>query len=127
MKKISTILLLTFYLLLSTGVTVKTHYCGAKLSSVSVLFDVAKCACGKKAMKKNCCKDKSTFIKIKDKQNCSKEINLPSFKKFITLHFAINNTLFISELPCIKVNTLLHKPPLKKRQTLYLYNKVFRI
>lgn len=64
MKKITAIFLLILFLISNSGIAVAAHYCGGKLSSI-VFFKLQNhpCKCGKKAMKKDCCKDKVVIIK----------------------------------------------------------------
>jgi hypothetical protein len=67
MKRITAIFFLLTFLMANTGMAVTVHYCGGKLSSINFFpLDGHYCKCGKKAMKKDCCKDKTTFLKMKD-------------------------------------------------------------
>jgi hypothetical protein len=57
MKNISFFVLLFFYIISSTGLTVNLHFCGGDLSNFSVFSTPKKCAsCGKKNVA-GCCKD----------------------------------------------------------------------
>jgi hypothetical protein len=59
MKRVLSTLLLVCYLFPCLGFTVSTHYCGKKLTSITILpSGVHNCPCGKKSMKKACCKDR---------------------------------------------------------------------
>jgi hypothetical protein len=55
----------------NTGLAVSLHYCGGKVSSISIGAKSKKCACGKKKMAKSCCKDKTATLSIDDDQYSS--------------------------------------------------------
>ncbi len=67
MKKIISICMLLVFLISQSGIAIAMHWCGGHITSVK-FFPAHKhhCPCGKKAMKSNCCKDKSTTFKIKN-------------------------------------------------------------
>ncbi|MEO8149146.1 MAG: hypothetical protein ABI723_15985 [Bacteroidia bacterium] len=73
MKKITATLLVVIYLIPAIGLSVNTHHCGGMLAAIHLVFlsDKHKCGCGKKAMKKDCCKDKVQQFKISDKHFAS--------------------------------------------------------
>ena len=77
MKKLIAILLMFLYIIPAIGVTVKTHCCGGKVTSLSLNpFDTKhKCPCGSKKMKKDCCKDETTTFKLDDEQQKTKQIS----------------------------------------------------
>ena len=129
MKKITVILLLFCYLIPAIGLSVKQHYCGGKLASVSILFtDSPSCPCGKKPMKKDCCKDKTKVFKLKDTQNFSKSIvsNFSQTFKFLVQSYPVYNYHFV-EVAFQKHLPFAHPPPLQKSEPLYLLNRVFLI
>jgi len=129
MKKITVILLLFCYLIPAIGLSVNQHYCGGKLTSVSILIsDSHSCPCGKKTMNKDCCKDKTTIIKFKDTQNFSKKVasNFSQTFKFLVQVFPVYNYNY----PAVAFEKHLpfdHPPPLQKSEPLYLLNRVFLI
>ena len=129
MKKISTLLLMFCYLVPAIGLSVKQHYCGGELASVSILFnDSPSCSCGKKPMKKDCCKDKITVLKLKDTQNSTKKIT-SSFAqnfKFLVQSCPVFNYNFF-EVDFEKQLPFPHAPPFQKSEPLYLLNSVFLI
>ena len=129
MKRLTVILLLFCYMIPAVGLSVTVHYCGGKFTSISVLAsDNPKCACGKKAIKKHCCKDETTIFKIKDTQNLSKTLT-PSFsQKFLFLphSFQVNNHRF-PEVSLVSTIPFLHPPPLQKSRSLFLLHGVFLI
>jgi len=77
----SLVLLLSFlYLVFSTGFTLKVHYCGDKLQSVTIFAVPDGCKkCGKKG-KKDCCKDFSKTFQVSDDHSIShSKISFSSF------------------------------------------------
>jgi hypothetical protein len=70
MKRIVCLLILLLYLVPAIGITVSAHYCGSRITWVSLNFEDQEhnCACGSKKMKTDCCKDKVAFIKLNNKQ-----------------------------------------------------------
>jgi hypothetical protein len=73
MKKIALLLILFLYLVPAIGITVSAHFCGSRITWVSVNFEHQdhKCACGSKKMKTDCCKDNVAFIKLDNEQRHS--------------------------------------------------------
>ncbi len=71
MKKILTLLLLMIYLLGTTGVVLSKHFCGSKISHISLLGNKKPCKCGKVKMPKSCCKDTSVKLSTDDNQRLS--------------------------------------------------------
>lgn len=67
MKKALTISLAFFYLVVASGVFLNLHYCGGHLKKVAFysVSDEDGC-CGSKEKSHGCCKDKASFIKVKD-------------------------------------------------------------
>ena len=68
MKKCLTILLLTIYLLGTTGVVLSKHFCGTRVAHISLFGKTKSCACGKVKMPKSCCKDTSVKLSTDDNQ-----------------------------------------------------------
>ena len=67
MKKALSILSAFIFLLSSSGFSINAHYCKGKIKSVNIAFsDNIKSCCGKKKMAKDCCKNKTQVVKIKD-------------------------------------------------------------
>ena len=129
LKKIAAILLLCCYLIPAMGLSVKQHYCGGKLASVSIVFfDKPSCPCGKKPMKKDCCKDKTVVLKLKDNQNLAKSI-VPNFSQSFKLLIGIFPEYeYHFEGVAVKRHLhFAHPPPLQKSEALYLRNQVFLI
>lgn len=70
MKRILFILIGLIYTWSVAGVTINTHYCGGKISSVSLTIATPQCGCGD-SMPKDCCKDKVDLFKISDSHHSS--------------------------------------------------------
>jgi hypothetical protein len=69
MKKIIALMMLMIYSVFTAGVTVYSHYCAGKLSSLSILETNSK-GCDKcgKDMSKDCCKDAQQKLSLDDSQ-----------------------------------------------------------
>lgn len=67
MKKLSAILLVSLYLVITSGFAVNVHYCMGKVSSVELeSFGRAPCgSCGKKDAGNSCCRTSVKFFKVK--------------------------------------------------------------
>ena len=130
MKKITVILLMFLYLIPAIGVTVSAHYCGGKVTSVSLNpFDTKhKCPCGSRKMPKNCCKDETTTIKLADEQQKTQQISC-NVVKFTDFQPAIpTNLTFDNHTPLLSTefDRSTH-PPDDLKHPLYIRHCVFRI
>lgn len=117
------------YLIPAIGVTVSAHYCGGKITSVSIkLIDTHKCPCGKKAMKKDCCKDEMKVFKLKDVQQKAPQFafNLTSTTDLQPV--IADNFTFFYQVPFVQndFNNSTH-PPDNVKHPLYIRHRVFRI
>jgi len=128
MKKFAAIILLILFLISNSGMAFTAHYCCGELTSID--FQSAKqepCYCGKKEMKSDCCKDKTTVLKsIKDLS----QTNLFTFKilsqKFELLHTSQNSIIPTSQI--IPQGFLTYHPPMIKPDvSIFLLNRVFLI
>lgn len=127
MKKITAIFLLVLFLISNTGIAVAAHYCGGKLSSI-VFFKLHNhpCKCGKKAMKKDCCKDKIVIIKGENKAIKSQiAVKITSVVHFLSL----TKTIEIFPIVNIKkeIPSFLKLPIFKPKTPIYLLGGVFLI
>lgn len=76
MKKITAIFFLPLFLIANLGVAVSVHWCGGKLDSIDFFSDGKhKCKCGEKAMKLDCCKDKTVQLRASDELAKTKIFN----------------------------------------------------
>ncbi len=128
MKKITLFILISCYMLMTTGVVAVSHYCMDRLASVS-LFAAEEKKCGKCGMEKeqhSCCNDQETLVK-----GDADQYKAPLY---------VYNIPALNEMPVIITDFLLttllngnnhldnqsHSPPLPDND-LYLANNVFRI
>ncbi len=78
MRKAAAILALLLYILSSSGVAIKAHYCCGKLKSVNLVLNSA----DEKECNKKCCWDKLAFYKVDDTENATSTITFsPSLDK----------------------------------------------
>lgn len=130
MKRITVILLMLLYLVPSIGLTVSAHHCGGKIASYSLrLLDLGeKCPCGKKPMKKDCCKEEAKIFKLKSEQQKSHQLLVkvftsPPVQPIVSTIIAFGYTNpsptfgLVSNLP----------PPDDLKHPLYLRHRDFRI
>jgi hypothetical protein len=131
MKKSFGIIVMTlFYLFASCGVYISMHYCGGKLKSLSFMSYNTDdgCCCGMKDKRKDCCKQKAIYIKIKDNQKSVDTLKPPhSLEKFIyagIFSLNLNYSISIPKTP----KSFYHKPPpLISSEGLYLSHGVLLI
>lgn len=128
MKRFKVILLLLLYILPAIGANVFVHYCGGKISSISIATVHAdSCGCDGKKMKKDCCKDETISFQIDDEQ--------------IQLKYDFNTTAKFTYSPTLLPQPLLlpnhsfrslivldcsSHPPNKGSSSLCILNRVFR-
>ena len=128
MKRITAIIFLLSFLIANSGIAVNVHYCGGKLSSINFFSsNIHLCKCGKKAMKKNCCKDKTAFLKMKDDLV---KTNLTAFKIYTSkLILALPKPIeFVPTAQTqLVVLSLYHPPPFKPKSPIYLLDRVLLI
>jgi hypothetical protein len=130
MKKIALLLILFLYLVPAIGITVSAHYCGSRITWLSLNFEHQehKCACGSKKMKTDCCKDEITFIKLDNKQiNTSTDFNTvaPITAILNPLQGFANKGLCLSTQPIIQLLCL--PPPDNLKHPLYVRHCTFLI
>ncbi|MBS1538350.1 MAG: hypothetical protein JST20_11460 [Bacteroidetes bacterium] len=128
MKKIFSIVLLLLFLITNSGMAVNMHWCGGKLSSIRISASSKHtCKCGKKSMKRNCCKNISTTFTAK---NDIAKVRHFDFKVPIE-NFSIatinQNEVLPSQNFQLSASNFYHPPPTKHKVPIYLFDKVFRI
>ena len=131
-KRLFSIALLILYTTVICGFTVNMHYCGSKLASVdlSINSEEHPCACGSKAMKKGCCKNKSVHFQYKAEQKAQQftTINPDHAVKNLLLHPVNLHDVFIPGFYLTRKGEVSHSPPfLVPSNPIYLTNRVFRI
>lgn len=130
MKRAWIIFLLFLYLIPAIGVAISSHHCDGKITSVSLkLLDIGhKCPCGKRPMKRNCCKDETKIYKIENEQQKAHQFTLTVFKTFNFHPVLVDNFAFSYQQPLIlsDYSTADH-PPNNLKDQLYVRHRVFRI
>lgn len=127
MRKFVCIILVFVYPLLTSGMVLQLHYCGGKLSSVSLaLSDIHTCSCGSKSMKKGCCKDKSLQVKVKGDHKTANNIILPSTSCNNLACVLPVTEIFIPKSQYIASSNY-HLPPPKLNNSRLAFLSVFRI
>lgn len=128
MKKITAILLLSFFLIANSGVAVSAHWCGGKLASINLYANGEhKCKCGKKAMKPNCCKDKTVQLKANDELVKTTFINFKiPIQKFLLACTSLNEVIPSSHYQ-FAVVSFYHPPLFKPKVPIFLLDGVFLI
>ncbi|MFN0047706.1 MAG: HYC_CC_PP family protein [Cytophagales bacterium] len=67
MKRITSFVLLLFFLAGNSHAGINIHYCGGELSSISLITKSKSCStCGMKASANKCCKDVQKILKADD-------------------------------------------------------------
>lgn len=128
MKKVTAILLTLLFLFSNSGVVASVHWCGGKLASIDFFADGEhKCKCGKKAMKPNCCKDKTVHLKANNDLSkttyFSFKISTPKFLfAFLTPFEVVPSVQFK-----YAASDFYHPPPFKPKAPIYLMDRVFLI
>lgn len=129
LRKKLTIGLCAFYLMSIIGIALNMHFCGGKLSNVS-LTEIVKCNSCKKAEKKgkksDCCKN--TFVESKVKDSHKAEVKFKIAPLFSTELFL--GPLITVACDYVSSNLSSHAinkaPPLSAVLSLHLFNCVFR-
>ena len=129
MKRIIAILLFACYLMPCMGLSVSAHYCGGKIASFSILSTKhAKCPCNKKTMKKGCCHDKISMLKIAEHQKVPVSISHPPIKidksavfAFVPYKMCFNSNYIERHIPVV------HPPPLQRDIALFLFHRTLLI
>jgi hypothetical protein len=128
MKRIAIIFFTLFYLLPAVGFSINVHWCGGKVASVAIeVIGNGKCACGKE-MKKGCCKDIKTIVKLTDNQKNTTQLIAPQNNqvKHLSELSIITQQILYSQVTLLNC-TNYHAPPSNCQNSVYLSNCVFRI
>lgn len=123
-------MLIVFYTLQTAGISISVHYCGKKISSVSVFENKSskKCKCSTKKMKPGCCKDKTEIIKLTSfQQKSDNNINSSAFAKSISAILIINSNLNFIKKDLSRNNNYNSKPPNDLSHPVYIRNRVLTI
>ncbi len=125
MKKVITLAFLFLFLITNSGFSITRHYCGGKLASINLFStDAHPCPCGKKAMKKGCCKNETTTIKAKTDLNKVSQVVVKTPIQPLILVTQIVVKFSLSKPSVLVFN---HLPSYKAKIPIYLLDRVFRI
>lgn len=128
-KKLIAILFLTAYGLNSFGATIDLHFCGGKLSGISVIkaYKQPDC-CAKLQMPKDCCKDVQIKLKqISDQHMLFTDAQFKDNTFYVTPHISLDNFSEVHYPVLITPYTSINAPPLIHNVRLYLLNGIFLI
>lgn len=131
-KRLFSIPLLLLYVLSSTGIPLEAHFCGSKLSDLS-LFSAEHtddcCSAPAKRRKMNCCSNTQLKVTIEDTHVNSATLQL-KWPKFTTslqqLFYRTKTIVQVCSVKNSEVNRWLNPPPLSGNN-LYLSIGVFLI
>lgn len=129
MKAARAIFFLLCFLIGNSGIAVSAHWCGGKLTHISLLVEHDDCSCGKRVaeMKPDCCKDKVATLKAEDDMNTSVMMvfKAHTFKDIAAAYpgtEVVSAALFHYSAP-----EFYRPPPDKPSPPVYLMNRVFLI
>ncbi|TSJ41312.1 HYC_CC_PP family protein [Fluviicola chungangensis] len=138
MKRILSLIIMVLYLLPALGMTVSTHFCGGRLTDVSLFGSTSKmnCSCGTTIPEKNplvqkkCCEQLTYSLKLGNQQlkqsvsivkSTDAEITAPKQFRF---EFTRNRVI-------VHANTVLNYipdlPPGRYKEPIYIQNDSFLI
>jgi len=127
MKKAFALFFAFVYLYSSTGICINIHYCGGKVKSVSLLHTDEEGCCKGTMKKKDCCKEKTAFVKISDSQASSSAMQVPASKILSLDLVAPASEICLGEIVSVSNIPFDHAPPDLYAAPPYLKNRVLRI
>jgi hypothetical protein len=129
MRKSLAILLLILYIVASSGVAIRAHYCCGKLKSVSLVLDSSsdKVCSGEKKISKNCCKDDiATNAPLSDQKATSLGVLGNSFKEALTCMTIISHGFFLAYFDDAEATPICTSPPTAERH-IHIAIRVLRV
>ncbi len=130
MKVFFILLFCTFYLIVSSGFAIHMHYCGGAIKEISFFQPIDESACcGSDMEEDGCCHDKTTFVKVKEKQLDSQTLQVKFDSKSLSepaLIFPIVSKE-IQDFSTQEIPANYHSPPKKTKTPVYLFNRVLII
>lgn len=127
MKKAFALIFAFVYLYSSTGICINLHYCGGKVQSISLLHTDEDGCCKGSMKKKDCCKEKTAFVKISDSQASASALQVPGSKVLLLDLAAPANEICLNEASLLSNIPFDHAPPDLLAAPPYLKNRVLRI
>ncbi len=127
-KELIVIFLITVYTATAFGVAINYHYCSGHLAHVSLLNFGGKsgCACNRKDMAKDCCKDELRYGKA-DNHKPAQQISILRLTSFSIELPAENNYTLIPALDGYGSDFIMNDVRRSCPDPIYLLNRVFRI
>jgi hypothetical protein len=127
MKKTTTIFFLFIYFILTVGMTVSTHFCGGKITSVQVLPFIPKedaCGCDDATTPGDCCKTEIKTVQLNDEQ-IAVHVNQPSSPQTAVTLWAETSTEIVLSSHAVREVVPASSPP--DSPPLYILHSVFLI
>ena len=122
-------MLVTFYILIISGVSVNLHFCCGNLKTISfsTVSNENSC-CKSNKSTKDCCHDTTAFIKVKEKHYPSDTIKI-RLAYFDSIDLVSNQHVYFAYRIIDSENLIVnfHSPPPKHKTPIYLKNSVFII
>ncbi|HAN17261.1 MAG: hypothetical protein A2X13_00250 [Bacteroidetes bacterium GWC2_33_15] len=121
MKRTVTIVFLSFYILISLGLTINLHYCGGQFESFTIFGSSKSCCCGNEEMNKSCCENQILHYQINEEQQISQDFRIqpaPVSGLFFSAAFSDIEFSYKSK----EYNTLQIEIPPPKKQPAWLIN-----
>jgi hypothetical protein len=127
MKRFALLLFAFLYLMPAVGFSINVHWCGKKINAVTIgHLKADNCPCGKK-MKRNCCSDFHTFVKLDDSHKAASVVSAAASN--------LTQPAALGTFGVIQSNTLLrsfilyqqYSPPISCGPPVYLSCRNFRI
>ncbi len=122
-------MLIAFYILIISGVTVNLHFCCGNLKTISFSSTSNESSCCKsKKTTKGCCHDTTTLIKVKEKHFAGDTIKI-RLAQFDGIDLVSSQHYFYA-FKILKSDEIVvdyHSPPPNYKTPIYLKNNVFII
>ena len=129
MKKLPALILLIVFLIANSNVAMSMHWCGGRLVSVAIFSGTQHpCKCGQKAMKPDCCKNKT--VEIKANKELIKSTTHFTLQNSATKILFIVNNIFLSSKQSDIITpyyTFIIHPPNKLKTPIFLLDRAFLI
>lgn len=130
MRKSIAILLLVVYIISTSGVAIRAHYCCGKLKSINLVLDSSSDkdkTCNNKKVTKDCCKDKvASHTIISDQKASSSIISDNSLKDMLDCVSVVSHGFFEAYDDSDTCSTAYVSPP-SSGQDIYLAIRVLRV
>lgn len=122
-------MLITFYILIITGISVNLHFCCGSIKTIafSTTLNENRC-CKSKKSTKGCCQNTTTLIKVKDKHFSGDTIKV-RLARFDVIDL-VSNQYYNSAIKSVNSDEFVinfHSPPPKCKTPIYLKNRVLII